>query len=60
MNDDEFKNKAREVILYLWDNRKYGIKEMEYWYKVCELVPDELIGVRPIDENGMSIIPHSV
>ena len=55
--EEKFRKKAYETILYLWENRKYGIKEMEYFKKVCELIPHELIGLRPVNENGISYVP---
>lgn len=51
-------NELEQLIVDLWEVRSYGIKEMELWKRVVKAVPDELHGIRPIDENGISLIPE--
>ena len=51
-------NKLRELVLELWQNRKYGIKELELHQKVQRVIPDEIVGVRPCDAKGVSLIPE--
>ena len=50
-------NELRQLVLDLWTVRAYGIKETNLRDRVQRAIPDEIIGVRPIDSNGVSLVP---
>jgi len=51
----------RQLILDLWDIRGYeGFNEIEMWNRVQSAIPDEIIGVRPVNRDGRPLTPKRI